>query len=67
MKDECSKYGPVLHHHVDKDSKGFIYLKFASTDAGSKAQMALNGRWFAGREVIAEFQFTAVYDSHFKC
>mmetsp|Transcript_33646 Transcript_33646/g.95156 ORF Transcript_33646/g.95156 Transcript_33646/m.95156 type:complete len:532 (+) Transcript_33646:298-1893(+) len=67
VKDECSKFGPVLHHHVDKMSKGFVYLKFATVDAAQKAQSALNGRWFAGREVIAEFQFASVYDAHFQC
>jgi len=66
VKEECSKYGAVLHHYVDKTSKGFVYLKFNATEAAQKAQMALNGRWFAGREVLAEYQFAAVYDSHFK-
>eukprot|EP00951_Prasinocladus_malaysianus_P039204 scaffold436874_cov47-Prasinocladus_malaysianus.AAC.1 len=40
-------------------TQGFVYLKFATMDAAQKAQMTLNGRWFAGKEVLAEFQFTA--------
>jgi RNA-binding protein 39 len=42
-----------------------VYLKFADVAGASKAKDALHGRWFAGRTVAAEFQFTAVYDRHF--
>mmetsp|Transcript_44573 Transcript_44573/g.113909 ORF Transcript_44573/g.113909 Transcript_44573/m.113909 type:complete len:567 (+) Transcript_44573:139-1839(+) len=67
VKEECTKFGPVLHHHVDKESKGFVYLKFGTLQGAQQAKATLHGRWFAGREVYAEFQFAAVYDSHFKC
>lgn len=67
VKEECSKFGPVLHHHVDKDSKGFVYLKFGTLEGAQTAKNTLHGRWFAGREVYAEYQFAAVYDGHFHC
>ncbi|KAK9803366.1 hypothetical protein WJX73_009745 [Symbiochloris irregularis] len=28
-KEECSKYGGVLHVHVDRNSKGFVYLRLS--------------------------------------
>jgi len=30
-----------------------------------RAQAALHSRWFAGRMIAAEYQFTAVYNKHF--
>lgn len=46
--------------------QGFVYLKFVSGDGASKAQAALNGRWFAGRQIAADFQFPAVYNNYFR-
>jgi hypothetical protein len=54
----------VLTRHVA--AQGFVYLKFATVEGSAAAQKALHGRWFAGRQVVAEFQFTAVYGSYFK-
>lgn len=65
VKAECSKYGEVVHVFVDKNSKGFVYLKFMSTQGAQAAQQALNGRWFAGRRIAAEFQFAQPYSTHF--
>ena len=65
VKDECSKHGPVSHIHVDKESRGFVYLKFGSTEGASAARQALHGRWFAGKMIAAEFQFEPVYNKHF--
>ena len=65
VKDECSKHGPVSHIHVDKESRGFVYLKFESTEGASAARQALHGRWFAGKMIAAEFQFVPVYNKHF--
>ena len=46
--------------------QGYVYLKFASVEGSAAAQKQLHGRWFAGRQVVAEFQFTAVYNGHFR-
>jgi len=56
VREECSKFGVLEHIHVDKDSKGFVYLKFSEEDAASRAQAVLHGRWFAGRQISAEYQ-----------
>ncbi len=46
--------------------QGFVYLKFASGEGASAAQKALDGRWFAGRQIAADFQFPAVYNNYFR-
>ena len=46
--------------------QGFVYLKFVSGEGASAAQKALNGRWFAGRQIAADFQFPAVYQNYFR-
>jgi RNA-binding protein 39 len=56
VTEECAKYGKVLQCHVVRDSpSGLVYLKFESTDGATKAIQALNGRWFAGKVISAEF------------
>lgn len=66
VKDECSKHGRVLHVHVDRESPtGFVYLKFEAVEGSQRAQQALHSRWFAGRMIAAEYQFTVLYDAHF--
>mmetsp|Transcript_38948 Transcript_38948/g.54096 ORF Transcript_38948/g.54096 Transcript_38948/m.54096 type:complete len:179 (+) Transcript_38948:1-537(+) len=66
VKEECGKHGPVDHIFVDKDSKGFVYLKFQTVQGSMAAKQALHARWFARRMITAEFQFVAVYTSFFK-
>ena len=66
VRQECeSKFGGVSHVHVDRQSKGFAYLKFRDAGAAALAQKALDSRWFAGRKISCEFQFAQVYDKHF--
>jgi RNA-binding protein 39 len=65
VEEECSKFGPVLHIYVDKTSKGFVFVKFPQSEHAKKAIEALNGRWFAGRQVTAEYIPEAVYNQRF--
>ena len=46
-------------------SQGFVYVKFEAPPAAQAAQKALHGRWFAGKQVLAEFQFAAAYTQRF--
>lgn len=46
-------------------AQGFVYVKFATVTAAEAAQKALHGRWFAGKQVCAEFQLAAMYRQHF--
>jgi RNA-binding protein 39 len=49
---ECKKFGQVRHIAVDVESQGHIYLKFDSIKSAQKAIDALNGRYFAKRQVL---------------
>jgi RNA-binding protein 39 len=55
IAQECSKFGTIMHIHVDKNSNGFVYIKFGSVPSAQNAINALNGRWFDGRVVSATF------------
>ena len=55
MKEESAKYGRLLHVHVDRQSQGHVYLRFAHTDGAVAAFAALNGRWFGGRQLVATY------------
>jgi hypothetical protein len=52
--DECTKFGKVLHVTVDpRGSTGLIYVLYESPQQRSAAEMALNGRWFEGKKIVA--------------
>lgn len=38
VKEECGKYGRVLHLFVDKESQGFVYAKFADANGAIGAK-----------------------------
>ena len=65
VKGECEKFGGITHAYVDKDSQGFVYLRFVDEASCTRAQSALHARWFAGRKIAAEYQFKEIYDGHF--
>lgn len=65
VADECAKYGPLKHIFVDKDSQGFVYIKFQTTEAADAAAQALRGRWFAGKMISAEFVPVDFYHTRF--
>ncbi|KAI3691274.1 hypothetical protein L2E82_49552 [Cichorium intybus] len=64
--DECSNYGRVKHIYVDKESAGYVYLRFESVEAASRAQQAMHKRWFARRLISAIFLQPYEYDAKFK-
>ncbi|KXZ45570.1 hypothetical protein GPECTOR_53g156 [Gonium pectorale] len=66
VREECSRFGELVHVWVDPRSKGFVYLRFTTTQAAEAAHKALHGRWYGGRQILAEYQFLQVYNSHFK-
>ncbi|KAH7518389.1 hypothetical protein FEM48_Zijuj09G0166500 [Ziziphus jujuba var. spinosa] len=55
VQDECSKFGNLKHIYVDRNSVGFVYLRFENTQASMAAQRALHGRWFAGKMITATY------------
>ncbi|KAJ0233917.1 RRM domain-containing protein [Hirschfeldia incana] len=66
VKEECSKYGEVKHIYVDKNSAGFVYLRFESVQAAMAAQRAMHMRWFAQKMISATFLPPQVYDAKAK-
>ncbi|XP_020591018.1 RNA-binding protein 39-like isoform X1 [Phalaenopsis equestris] len=65
VQEECSKFGTVKHIYVEKNSAGFVYLRFENTTAAMNAQRALHGRWFAGKMITATFMIPQNYDAKF--
>jgi len=64
-RNECTQFGEVTHCFVDKDSPGFVYLRFADVTSCVKAQEALHKRWFAGKMVSASYMLEAEYNAKF--
>jgi len=65
VTEECSKFGGVLHAHVDKDSLGFVYLKFETVQGAQAAYQTLNGRKFSGRQIAVDYIPEALYHAQF--
>ena len=63
----CASSLPLTPRVLPPLPQGFVYLKFVNAQAATAAQAALHGRWFAGRQIAADFQFTPLYNQHFKC
>jgi RNA-binding protein 39 len=48
-----------------QNSMGLVYIKFEAVAAGAAALNSLNGRWFAGKMISAEFYNEAQYNAKF--
>jgi len=57
---ECEKIGPVQSLHIfENNPEGVVAVKYETHRAASRCIEVMNGRWFAKRQVSAEF-----YDGH---
>lgn len=65
VQEECSKFGQIKHIFVDKNTAGFVYLRFDSITAAMSAQKSLHGRWFAGKMITATFMTPQQYEMKF--
>lgn len=66
VDEEAGKFGKIRKIHVDKDSAaGHVYIKFADVDGAVAAQKAFHGRWFANRQLSAEFIQESTYEQRF--
>ncbi|CAG9463978.1 unnamed protein product [Pedinophyceae sp. YPF-701] len=66
VKDRCQhEFGPVLHHWLDRQSKGFMYLKFGDVGQAKRCKETLQGTFFNRRTIYAEYCFAQVYNQHF--
>lgn len=53
---ECRKYGTVSTVWADKpSSRGDVWVRFADVTSAANCQRALDRRWFACQQIIAEF------------
>jgi len=56
VEQECRKYGAVTKVWADQSSnRGDVWVRFADVGSASNCQRALDRRWFAGQQIIAEF------------
>ncbi len=55
VADECEKHGDVSDLKVVEDSAGHVLVKFGSDAGAAAAAKALCGRWFAGKQIGADF------------
>ncbi|KAI7542692.1 hypothetical protein KC316_g15271 [Hortaea werneckii] len=64
---ECEdKYGHVVHIGLALDNNdGEIYIKFDRVQGGENAIRGLNGRYFGGRMITAQYVVDAVYHMNF--
>ncbi|CAI9769794.1 unnamed protein product [Fraxinus pennsylvanica] len=65
VQDECLKFGTLKHIYVDRNTAGFVYLRFENTQSAIAAQQALHGRWFAGKMITATFLLPQNYEDKF--
>jgi len=66
VSEECaSKFGPLKHLFVDKNSAGIVFMKFGEVAHAANAKQTLGGRWFAGQMVSADFIAEPVYYTRF--
>ncbi|KAG5247958.1 RNA-binding protein [Salix suchowensis] len=65
VQEECSRFGNVKHIYIDKNSAGFVYMRFENTQAAINAQRSLHGRWFAGKLITATFMVPQTYEAKF--
>lgn len=63
---ECAKYGGVSHIYVDEISiEGNIYIKCPTIAIATAAMASLNGRYFAGKLIKANFIPIPTYHQKF--
>lgn len=70
ISEECEKYGVVLNCQVHESLKEVnpeevvkVYVKFKYQDQALKALMDLDGRYFGGREVRADYYNELAFDN----
>jgi RNA-binding protein 39 len=66
VKEECLKFGSIVHIKVEHLSPdGEVYLKFDHPHGAEQAVKALNGRWFAARQINASVLPEGLYHARF--
>jgi len=60
--EECGKHGRVRKLKVDKTG-GIVYLRFDEAESATRALTALNNRWFAGKQITADYVSEEAFDA----
>ena len=55
VKNECQRFGTVLHCFVDKQSDGFVYMMFDDVPSCKRVADEMNGRWYNRRQIQVAF------------
>lgn len=64
VREECGKHGSVVQVSLsEKDEEGRVFVKFTAPSVALAAQNALNGRFFGGRQIHAEFATDAMINA----
>eukprot|EP01065_Artemidia_motanka_P045465 TRINITY_DN6692_c0_g1_i1.p1 TRINITY_DN6692_c0_g1~~TRINITY_DN6692_c0_g1_i1.p1 ORF type:complete len:537 (+),score=89.87 TRINITY_DN6692_c0_g1_i1:103-1611(+) len=66
VSDQCNKLGRLVHVFVDKNSpSGEVWLRFKESEGGRLTREKMHDRWFAKRQIHAEFIPAEVYTRRF--
>ena len=66
VMEECGKYDStksVAGAKIDRNSAGHVYMEFTDADGAKNCLTSLNGRWFAGKQLAAEYCQEDVYEA----
>lgn len=64
VEQECRKYGSVMKVWPDRtSSRGDVWVRFSDITSAANCQRALDRRWFAGQQIIAEFTSEAAWNA----
>ena len=63
VMEETGKNGAVLDCKIQRETAGHVLLKFADQSGAAATVAKLNGRWFAGKQISAEFVAETVFES----
>ena len=67
VAEECSQFGKVDVVDVDRDHPdGHVYVRFDTVAASEAAVKALNGRWFAKKQIVAHYVVDPIFDARLK-
>jgi RNA-binding protein 39 len=65
VEEEAAKFGELKHILVDKASVGFVYVRMLTIEAAKGLQQAFHGRFYASRQISAEFVVEGTYCARF--
>lgn len=65
VREECSKFGAILHMSLQRNNEGEVYVMFQKAKDAKEASESFKGRWFANRQINADFVSKDFYHQMF--